>query len=399
MTRSIPVCFPLALALLFPFALLAETRTWTNASGVEIEADYLEHGDGQVKIRRLADGRVFTIAVATLSEADRDWLEERERADSPGIYIAAGHGGHRMSSLDGIHWTNHTFWGEPAHNQQDLKAIAAGNGICVVVGGFSKSNILTTTDGVNWHENEFNIGVLSGVFFVDGRFLVFSESGRVAESEDGIAWKAAGDARLREFQAAEAERLGLDEPVKSNIRRWRHAHGLFVGAGDNGIIVSTRDFETWQWAERLEPRSRLFIESEGKGFVVRGDRTLHHSVDGLEWIDVSPGFGERTKLSSLVHDGERFLVNERGTGVAWESSDGRTWSEVKGATFPNTIAAVRPDLYYSFDVYWKFTEEMLISTDGGRNWESVVLPGPAGVTCIVHAGEIPPFPSTEQEIE
>ncbi len=307
----------------------------------------------------------------------------------PGIYVAAGHGGHRMASKDGLAWTHHHFWGKPAHNQQDLKAIATGNGTVVVVGGFSKSNILVTTDGVSWEQPGFNMGVLSGVLFRDGRFLAFGEGGRVAESKDGLEWTLIGDAEVRKYAKSEGERLGTDR-VKVNVRKWREANGVYVGAGDNSILVSTRDFKKWHFAERKEPLSRLMLESDGKTFVAVGGQTLDWSTDGETWTRVPFDLAEKEKFNNIVYDGERFILTTA-KGKAWESGDGQDWSPISNATFSGTIAALRPDLYYAFETYWKFTEEMLVSTDGGKNWEPVELPAPVGVTCIIHAPDIPPF--------
>jgi len=374
--------------------LAGEDRAWTNASGTVVQADYVSQGNGQVTIRRGADGKEFRIPIASLSEADQEWLRNQAdeaktsgQAAGNGIYIAVGNGLHRLSSPDGRVWTNHQFVKAPGHDQNDLKAMAVGNGVCVVVGGFSKSNILTTRDGVAWEINPFNMGVLSGVLFVKDRFYAFGEGGKVGESVDGAAWAIVGDANLKDHLAQEAARLGLDSPIKSNIRRWRMARGIFVGAGDNGIIAATKDFQTWSFAERPEPKSRLFIESDGQGFVVRGDRTLHHSPDGEAWTEVTPELPANGKFNSLVHDGERYLVNVGSTG--WESADGQTWTEVKGATFPGTLATLRPDLYYSFETYWKPTTDLLLSTDGGTSWTSTTLPAPAGVTNILFAEGFP----------
>ncbi len=81
-----------------------------------------------------------------------------EAQDRGGIYLAVGNGLHRLSSHDGITWSHHHFVGKPAHDQNDLKSLATGNGVAVAVGGFSRSNILTTRDGVKWHINDFNAG-------------------------------------------------------------------------------------------------------------------------------------------------------------------------------------------------------------------------------------------------
>lgn len=384
------------LALFLPVFLSAEVRTWTNQEGDEIEAEYVSQEDGEVTIRRIADQRVFRITIDTLSEDDRAWLEQADAPEGVGIYIAAGNGAHRMSSLDGITWTNHEFIDEPGHDQNDLKDMESADGVCVVVGGFSKSNIFTTTDGVNWEKNPFNIGVLSGVTHHDGRFIAFGEGGRIAASPDGVTWETIGDAKLRDHLDAEAEKLGEEGRIKSNIRAWRRVGDTFVGSGDNGFLITTTDFENWTFPPRIEPRSRLYIEEDGNGFVVYGRQTVHHSTDGVTWTNVTPEIGEKTRFRSLTHDGERFLLNESG-GQGWESPDGIEWSVIEDATFPMNVVALRPDLYYSYNAYYKYTEDLKYSTDGGETWESAVLPAPAGVTNIVFAPEIPHFAPSEAE--
>lgn len=49
-------------------------RTWTNRDGRQVDAAFLELTNGGVKIRRKADGAIFTILLDNLSDADRDWL-------------------------------------------------------------------------------------------------------------------------------------------------------------------------------------------------------------------------------------------------------------------------------------------------------------------------------------
>lgn len=385
--------------LLCCVSLHAQQRIWTNLKGQTIEAEFVSQTADTVTIRR-ADRQSFTIGIETLSEADREWLAARAAAtpaapivpvaaparagSGKGIYIAVGNGLHRLSSKDGITWGNHVFVDKPGHDQNDLKAIAAGNGACVAVGGFSKSNILTTTDGVEWKINEANFGVLSGVLFVDGRFLAFGESGRVVESKDGLKWKDVGSAPFKEQLQDEVAKLKLDGPLKSNIRAWRHSNGVFVGSGDNSFLITTRDFKKWSFPPRPEPKERLYIESDANGFVVRGDTALHHSSDGLTWTNVTPKMEESARFSTLTHDGERFIVNDR-DGNGWVSANGKEWKKIPGAKFSGTIEALRPNLYYSFETYWKFTEDLRYSTDGGKTWKSAKIPAPAGVTNIIFA--------------
>jgi hypothetical protein len=300
-----------------------------------------------------------------------------------------------MASNDGVDWTAHEFVGKPAHNQNDLAAAAVGDGVCVAVGGYSKSNILTTADGATWTKSRFNAGVLSGVLFVDGRFLAFGQGARVIESRDGYEWAVIGNGDARSHLLAEADSLGLEKPIKSNIRAWRYANGRFVGSGDNGFLVTTADLKNWTFPPRIEPRSRLFIESDGNGFVVYGHHTVHHSADGRTWTDVTPreiagSTSNRDRLTSLTHDGERYLLNDR-RGRGWESKDGTSFQAIEGATFPKTIEAVRPDLVYSFETYWKATENFQFSRDGGRTWQTANIPAPVGVTDVVFAPGFPPL--------
>jgi len=383
------------MAILMSTALQAEVRVWTSKDGEETEAEYLRHDKKTVTIRRTADRQVFKFPVEVLSDEDREWLAQQGGGETrEGIYIAVGNGAHKMSSLDGITWTNHEFVEKPGHNQNDIKDIAVGNDVCVAIGGFSRSNIFTTKDGVEWEKSDFNIGVLSGVIFHDGQFIVFGEGGRTAASKDGENWEQTGDANLREHLAQEAAALGEEKPIKSNIRAWAEAGGTFVGTGDNGMVAVTSDFDDWEFPARIEPRSRFFLESDGTNFVAKGQETLHHSTDGKTWTEVTPE--KDVKYRSIVHDGERFIANTNNND-GWESKDGIEWEKISGATFPEFIETLRPDLYYSFRNYWQYTEDLKRSTDGGKTWESCELPAPVGITNIIFAEGLPPFEVGEDD--
>lgn len=363
-------------------------RTFTNAQGTRIDGEIQNVQGSQVTLK-LATGRTVTFDIGLLSKADKEHVLAWKPAASTqgGLYIAIGNGLHRMSSTDGLTWTNHVFADKPGHNQNDLKALAIGNGAVVAVGGFSKSNILTTRDGKEWHINDFDAGVLSGVMFVNGAFHAFGEGGKVIRSTDGLKWEVIGDAKTKDYLAAEAQKLGEAGPIKSVIRAWRHAGGRFVGSGDNGFLITTTDFQKWDYPSRIEPRSRLYIETSGSGFVVVGDATLHHSANGLEWKNVTPELPTGGKFASLVHDGSRYLANTR-SGGGFKSADGIEWKEIKGATFPGYLAALRPDLIYSFANYWQYTEALKVSTDDGKTWKDCTIPAPVGVTHIIHAPDL-----------
>ncbi len=57
-----------------------EQRTWTSADGKTVEAEFMSATDRHVTIRRGSDGRRFTMALDTLSEADRAWVADKVAA-------------------------------------------------------------------------------------------------------------------------------------------------------------------------------------------------------------------------------------------------------------------------------------------------------------------------------
>jgi len=50
-------------------------RTWTDRKGREVQADFVSVTEGKVKIRRTADGKLFDVPLADLSDADRRVVE------------------------------------------------------------------------------------------------------------------------------------------------------------------------------------------------------------------------------------------------------------------------------------------------------------------------------------
>lgn len=68
----------------------AETRTWTNATGIRIEAEYLgRSGSGEetkVRLKR-ADGKVFDYALAQLSEEDQEYVKNARASAPAGAHV------------------------------------------------------------------------------------------------------------------------------------------------------------------------------------------------------------------------------------------------------------------------------------------------------------------------
>lgn len=54
-----------------------ETRTFTNAEGSEIEAEFISVKGGIVTMRRVPDNKTVQVPMASLSEEDRTWIESQ----------------------------------------------------------------------------------------------------------------------------------------------------------------------------------------------------------------------------------------------------------------------------------------------------------------------------------
>ena len=52
-------------------------RTWTDLNGRTVDAEFVSSEDGKVTVRRTSDGKVFTIPLAKLSVADREFVDSK----------------------------------------------------------------------------------------------------------------------------------------------------------------------------------------------------------------------------------------------------------------------------------------------------------------------------------
>lgn len=301
-----------------------------------------------------------------------------------GYFVSIGNGAHRMYSKDGVTWTDHAFVGKPGHDQNDLKGLAHGNGMTVVIGGFSKSNIFVTEDGKKWEKIKFNIGVLSGVIFHKKQFYVFNEGGRIASSKDGKKWKKLTDAKVGAWAKEEAKKLGLDK-LKSNIRMWKFANDTFVGAGDNGVVCTTKDFKKFTIQKVGGDVQRFRLASNGKAFVavdnIKAAQKAFYSTDGIEWKDISPKLSGREKIKDVVFDGERFILKIQNYGL--ESTDGKNWKKIKNATFPGTLITT-PKAYFSAGPWYRYTKDPKVSFDKGKTWKDCKFPADAAMRYVLY---------------
>ncbi len=56
----------------------SEVRTFRNSKGVELKAEFLGLQGASVRIRRISDGKTFTLPLASLSAADQAWIKSQK---------------------------------------------------------------------------------------------------------------------------------------------------------------------------------------------------------------------------------------------------------------------------------------------------------------------------------
>lgn len=288
-----------------------------------------------------------------------------------------------MYSKDGITWEAHEFAGKPGHDQNDLKAIAHGNGITVVVGGYFKSNIFNTTNGKTWEKSKFNIGVLSGVVFEEGQFTIMNEGGNMARSKDGKKWKQVSKNIIGPWAKEKAKELGI-EKLKYNIRMWKFANGTYVGAGDNGVICTTSNFKKFDMQKSPGEIKRFRLASNGSVFVAvdgSGGKYASYSSDGKTWTPIDVKLNGKEKIKDILFDGERFILKVQDYGL--ESSDGKNWKKIKNATFPGTLI-VTPKAYFSAGPWYKYSEKTKVSFDKGKTWKDCKFPAKAAFRHVLY---------------
>ena len=81
--KALLAVFSCALLALSLPGLAVETREWKTADGGKtIQAEYVSAKDGKVTIRRSDNRKIFTIALDTLSPADREWVAKQLETES-----------------------------------------------------------------------------------------------------------------------------------------------------------------------------------------------------------------------------------------------------------------------------------------------------------------------------
>lgn len=295
------------------------------------------------------------------------------------LHALLGGASARLVSLEDRLWIfnsrDNTFsvaWSQDAYRWQGVTIfdqffdVAYGKGKYVVIGtskgyplipylipgaeelGFAEvPDIPEYVSGTNW-------GLLRGVAFGSGRFVVVGDKGVVLVSEDGERWRRVNP--------------GVEEDLMGVV----FTRGRFVAAGKDSSILLSEDGLRWQ---RIRPQRPLFYELSalhlvnGRIFALDWG-TLFVSVDGRDWEQVDLNSDE--DLRGIAYGkGTYVLVSKQSIFV---SSDGNRWAKV---ILPPELAADAQREFHGV-AYFKgqfivrassssFEEAFLKSVDG-KSW-------------------------------
>jgi len=281
------------------------------------------------------------------------------------IYVAAGGGGHRMVSPDGLEWFHHTAWGEPKHDTNDLGAIAFFNGAAYVGGGYFHPRLTATCDGQNWSVGALSPGggPTTGLGVIDETLYAITIRGDLYRSHDGESFEKIADGKA-----------SRDEP--GAIRRATVGNGRLVGAGDFGMVASyhpaSGQYEIQRLAGQEDKNATFKRIAFGNGvFVVGGqDGLLACSSDGVTWEnnETTP---ERGDVRQLFFFDDHFYAVCRGADrktTVYHSADGKAWEPTDLELAGNPIGVVEDHLYV------KVGKIGLQRTTDLEQWETIPNP-------------------------
>lgn len=295
----------------------------------------------------------------------------------PGLFVAVGYGGRRMSSHDGINWENVQQWADKgADDSNNLISIAFGKGKFVAVGGGGWSrdtqagHILVSTDGASWREVKKVAFRVSPILFDGNRFVAGGPNRQLLWSDDGEAWN---------------EGAVVDLP--KNLPGWAfwfrrgaagNGHFLFTGNADKDQKIywglTTKDGQTLTSFATDLPVARSLVFGAGK-FLLASNDALYTSPDGARWEKETAAPVDQFR--DAVWTGNQFFLSAK--AGTYTSPDGISWKPL-GKPIPSGVLWSDGKLFIGSG----WPGKMFSSVDGVK-WTVRQQPMPAmGVNQIVY---------------
>jgi hypothetical protein len=255
--------------------------------------------------------------VLLVSTNGSDWANMASAVTTAGLqgatysgdsFVAVGDGGTILQSSDGARWVP-TLSGQLG---VDFYGLAYGAGNLVAVG--SRGTVLTSSNGLNW-VTATNVGeaTLWNVTYGSGQFVTVGTEGVILTSTNGYEWSAQdsgstsilrGLAHGKGFFVASA---GASVLLSANGAQWTehslgidanaswllglgYGGGVFVGVGNNGLILVSSNALDWVVASS-GTQADLYCAEYGNGtfLVVGASGTVLTSTNGTSWAKREPG--------------------------------------------------------------------------------------------------------------
>jgi hypothetical protein len=257
-------------------------------------------GYGGRRMRSVDDGQSFVDDQSLEANGGDDNDLLRTVAYGQGAFIAGGW--QLLSSPDGKTWSP-----LPATNQNWFGALVYANATWVAVGGYGMR--LTSSDGMAWTDHSIDTtaahphGCLTSTGSTPA-FVACNDNGARSFSPDGVTWTYA---------------TGADGVVSSQVVA---GAGVVVGVDGAQVVVSSDVGKTWTLATTLDQAGQGLVFAQGH-FTYLSTDTVYTSNDGKAWQKhAAPGvqpsavaYGHGTYIALRPHDWQRST-----DGLVWGSA-------------------------------------------------------------------------------
>lgn len=249
--------------------------------------------------------------------------------------------------------TDEKTWSFSRNFTQKQNAVVWSSSASLFVSVGEAGSIYTSSDGVNWFSQTNPLGtsdIMTSITYSSSLnlFVATAYAGKIITSTNGTSWT----------QRTPASGVGY-----LNTVCWSSTLSLFLYAGmgdtgNTGSLGTSPDGITWTARTGISTcKYGCSVYSTTLSlFVIGGTNSaesackMAYSSDGITWTDVvTPGSG--TKVYSLAEKAGTFFSG-RGSGYAYTSTDGSTWSSATtNCLYPirSAVAATTGDFIFSTD--------------------------------------------------
>jgi hypothetical protein len=271
-----------------------------DGSTAEPTGVFVAVGYGGRRMRSVDDGQSFVDDQSLEANGGDDNDLLRTVAFGPGGFLAAGW--QLLSSPDGKTWS-----ALPPTHQNWFGALVYADSTWVAVGGYGMR--LTSGDGMTWTDHSLDTTAAHphGCLAFTGSspaFAACNDNGARSYSADGVTWSYA---------------TGAEAVVSSQV-----VAGAGVVAGVDGaqVVVSKDNGQTWTQTTALDQPGGGLVFAQGH-FTYLSTSAVYTSTDGTTWEKhAAPGiqpsalaYGHGTYVAVRAHDWQRSA-----DGITWGSA-------------------------------------------------------------------------------